>query len=51
VAAEVALTYSDERRNASGQVIDHTPSSELRNTYVFARDDDTWRLASFRPSR
>jgi hypothetical protein len=51
VAAEVALTYSDERRNASGQVISRTPSSELRNTYVFARDGDTWRLAAFRPSR
>ena len=51
VAAEVALTYSDERRNASGQVIGRTPNSELRNIYVFARDDDTWRLASFRPSR
>jgi hypothetical protein len=51
VAADVALTYSDERRNASGQVIGRTPNSELRNIYVFARDDDTWRLASFRPSR
>ena len=51
VAAEVALTYSDERRDASGQVIGRTPSSELRNTYVFARDGDTWRLAAFRPSR
>ena len=50
VAAEVALTYSDERRNASGQVIGRTPSSELRNTYVFARDGDTWHLAAFRPS-
>jgi hypothetical protein len=50
VAAEVALSYSDERRNASGQVIGRTPSSELRNTYVFARDGDTWRLAAFRPS-
>jgi hypothetical protein len=47
VAAEVSLRYSDERRSADGQLLSSTPSSELRNTYVFARDGGIWRLASF----
>jgi hypothetical protein len=47
VAAEVILRYSDERRSADGQLLSSTPSSELRNTYVFARDGGIWRLASF----
>ncbi len=51
IEAEVTLRYSESRNDASGQVIRATPPLELRNTYVFARDGQTWRLAAFRPSR
>ena len=50
IAAMVNLTYSDERRTASGRVLSRTPNSELRNLYVFARDGETWHLAAFRPA-
>ena len=49
IAAAVVLRYSDARRDSSGRVLSRTPSSELRNVYVFARDGETWRVAAFRP--
>ncbi|MFM2079477.1 MAG: hypothetical protein RLZZ219_159 [Cyanobacteriota bacterium] len=49
IAAAVSLTYSDERRDAAGQVVSQTPAAELRNRYVFARDGETWHVAAFRP--
>ncbi|NDG76170.1 MAG: DUF4101 domain-containing protein, partial [Synechococcaceae bacterium WB8_1B_136] len=50
IAADVSLRYSDERRSAEGRLLSSTPATELRNTYVFARDGGIWRLAAFRPS-
>ena len=49
IAAAVSLSYTDERRSATGTVLSRTPASELRNVYVFARDGDTWHVAAFRP--
>jgi hypothetical protein len=49
IAAAVNLRYSDQRRDGSGQVVAETASTELRNTYVFARDGETWTVAAFRP--
>jgi len=50
IAAQVTLQYSDERRDASGKVLGQTPSTSLRNTYVFARDGERWLLAAYKPS-
>ena len=50
IAVEATLTYSDRRTDANGTLISETPSTTLRNIYVFARDGATWRLAAFRPS-
>jgi len=49
IAAAVTLRYSDQRRAANGQVLSQTPSSELRNIYVFARDGESWHVAAYRP--
>jgi len=46
-----ASASRDARLDRTGKVLNRTPSSELRNVYVFARDGDTWRLAAFRPDR
>ena len=51
IAAEVTLTYSDQRRGASGQLLSQTPPTSLNNTYVFARDGERWLLAAYQPSR
>lgn len=51
IEAEVTLRYSDARKDAGGKLIASTPEGERRNTYVFARDGQTWHLAAFRASR
>jgi len=50
IEANVSLSYSEQQRGADGQILSRSPSSELRNTYVFARDGDRWLLAAYRPS-
>jgi hypothetical protein len=50
IAAQVTLRYSDERRDSSGQLLEQTASTTLRNTYVFARDGERWLLAAFKPN-
>jgi hypothetical protein len=50
IAVEATLTYSDRRSSSDGTLLSQTPSSNLRNIYVFARDGQQWRLAAFRPS-
>jgi hypothetical protein len=50
IAAQVQLQYSDERRSSSGAVLNQTPSTQLTNTYVFARDGKRWLLAAYKPS-
>ena len=47
--AAATLRYSDARLTSSGKVLNRTPSSELRNLYVFGRDGEIWRVAAFRP--
>ena len=49
IAAAVRLRYADARLGSDGQVLSRTPSSELRNIYVFARDGESWHVAAFRP--
>jgi hypothetical protein len=50
IAVEATLTYSDRRSGNDGTLLSQTPSTTLRNLYVFARDGEQWRLAAFRPS-
>ena len=50
IAVEATLTYSDRRSGSDGSLLSQTPSTTLRNIYVFARDGQRWRLAAFRPS-
>ncbi len=50
IAVEATLRYSDSSRDASGKEVARTPSTSLRNVYVFGRDGDTWRLAASRPA-
>ncbi|QCH14541.1 DUF4101 domain-containing protein [Synechococcus sp. CB0101] len=50
IAAQVQLQYSDERRSSTGAVLNQTPSTQLTNTYVFARDGKRWLLAAYKPS-
>ena len=50
IAVEATLTYSDRRSGSDGTLLSQTPSTTLRNVYVFARDGEQWRLAAFRPS-
>ncbi|MEB3266317.1 MAG: IMS domain-containing protein [Cyanobacteriota bacterium] len=50
IAVVATLLYSDEIRDAAGHVVDRTPEITLRNQYVFARDDGTWRFVANRPA-
>ena len=47
IAATVNLRYSDQRLNAKGEPEGEPTKLELRNRYVFGRDDGIWRLVSF----
>ncbi|MFZ0409256.1 MAG: ARC6/PARC6 family protein [Cyanobium sp.] len=46
IAVIASLRYSDSRRDASGKVVGRTPTTNLRNVYVFGRDGDRWRLTA-----
>ena len=46
IAVQARLTYSDQRRDASGKVVDTTQKQTLNNVYVFGRDGNRWRLAA-----
>lgn len=50
IAVVATLLYSDEIRDANGLVVARTPDLTLRNLYVFARDDGTWRFVANRPA-
>lgn len=50
IAVVATLLYSDEIREGSGRVVERTPEITLRNEYVFARDDGTWRFVANRPA-
>ena len=48
IAAVATIDYTDQRLNATGQAVGQaTRLPTLRNRYVFARDEGTWRLVSF----
>jgi hypothetical protein len=46
IAVIATLRYGDTRRDADGKVVGSTPTTTLRNVYVFGRDGDRWRLAA-----
>ena len=46
IAVITRLRYSDSQRDAAGNVVGSTPTTTLRNVYVFGRDGDRWRLAA-----
>ena len=48
IAATVALDYRETRLDRSGSATGPATSLQLRNHYVFARDNGNWRLVSFR---
>jgi len=48
IAATVGLDYSETRLDRSGSPTGPTATLQLSNRYVFARDNGTWRLVSFR---
>ena len=48
IAATVDLDYSESRLDRSGSPTGPTSTLQLRNRYVFARDNGNWRLVSFR---
>ena len=48
IAATVDLDYSESRLDRSGSPTGPTSNLQLRNRYVFARDNGNWRLVSFR---
>ncbi|WP_415398747.1 IMS domain-containing protein [Synechococcus sp. W4D4] len=50
IAAQVALTYSDELRTKAGKVLSRTPEMTLRNTYVFGRKNGSWQLVAYKPT-
>jgi hypothetical protein len=47
IAVVASLDYSDQRLNAAGKAVGRPTALQLRNRYVFARDDERWLLASF----
>ena len=48
IAAVATIDYTDQRLDAAGQAVGQpTRLPTLRNRYVFARDEGTWRLVSF----
>jgi hypothetical protein len=51
IETRARLRYSEQTTNRAGTVIERTPSIELRNSYVFARDGRTWKLAAWRARR
>jgi hypothetical protein len=49
IAALVTIDYTGQRLDAAGQPVGKpTRLPALRNRYVFARDQGTWRMVSFR---
>lgn len=47
IVAAVDLTYTDERRDSAGRVVESTGPLPLRNSYVFVRDGRTWKVLAF----
>jgi len=47
IAAQVSLSYSDELRSRDGQVLSSTPTTTLRNLYIFGRSNGSWQLVAY----
>ena len=50
IAAQVAMTYSDELKTSGGKVLSSTPEMTLRNTYIFGRQNGSWQLVAYKPT-
>ena len=44
IEAKVTLLYGDERRNPGGKLLERTPEGERHNTYIFGRNQKSWKL-------
>jgi len=44
IEAKVTLRYGDERRNEAGKLLEQTPEGQRQNTYVFGRNQKSWKL-------
>lgn len=47
IEAKAEVSYSDERLDNSGAVIDKTSAGIIPVTYIFGRDGDRWRLHEY----
>ncbi len=50
IAAQVAMTYSDELKTSGGKILSRTPEITLRNTYIFGRQNGSWQLVAYTPT-
>ena len=44
IEAKVTLRYGDARRSQAGKLLEETPEGERQNTYVFGRNQKSWKL-------
>ena len=44
IEAKVTLRYGDVRRSQAGKLLEETPEGERQNTYVFGRNQKSWKL-------
>ena len=44
IEAKVTLRYGDLRRSQAGKLLEETPEGERQNTYVFGRNQKSWKL-------
>ena len=51
IAIHATLGYSDETLDGSGKVTHRTAPTQLRNAYIFGRDQGRWRLVASRSLR
>ncbi|EDY39760.1 DnaJ domain protein [Cyanobium sp. PCC 7001] len=51
IAVLATISYRDQRLDAEGKPTESSAALTLRNRYVFGRDGEAWRLASFGPVR
>ncbi|WP_244282450.1 ARC6/PARC6 family protein [Synechococcus sp. UW140] len=47
IEIKAKVAYSDERLDASGQVMERTPARSLPITYILGRDGQQWRLHAY----
>ena len=47
IAVRATLHYEDRRMDNGGKVLEKTSPQQITNNYVFARDEQRWRLAAY----